>query len=84
MRADQENADTAFALLALQNAIANGYKMPYSYSYLALAYYRLGDIKNAEAAVVKELKIDPDNEDAKKWTNILLKDKLDKVNAEQQ
>jgi tetratricopeptide (TPR) repeat protein len=76
MRGDQINADTALALIALKNAVKYGYKTPMSYSYLALAYYRMGDTENAQKAVDKELKLDPDNEDAATWLEIFRKDRL--------
>jgi predicted Zn-dependent protease len=82
-KSDQQNSNPYLAAIFLKNAINAGWKTWESYSYLALSYYRVGDTKNTEAAVVEELKIDPNNEDAKRWTNILLQDKLDKINAEQ-
>lgn len=74
MRTNQENADTALALFSLKHAIDIGYKTPVSYSYLALAYYRLGDIENAKEAVKNELNIDSKNEDGLKWLEIFKKD----------
>lgn len=82
LRSDQANADSAFALLAIQHAIDAGYKTPYSYSYLALAYYRLGDMENAQKAVKKELAIDPNIQDGKEWEQIFIRDKLKKLSDE--
>lgn len=81
LRADQPNADTAKALLAIQRAIDLGYKTPYAYSYLALAYYRLGDLEKTEEAVKKEIRINPDLEDAKGWTQIITKEKLRRLDS---
>lgn len=74
-RGDQENLNPALALLYIQQAIKAGWKTPESYSYLALAYYRLGDLKKTEEAVNQELKIDPKNEDGLKWLKTLAEEK---------
>jgi tetratricopeptide (TPR) repeat protein len=75
-RADQENADVALALLALQRAIEEGYRTPNSYSFLVLAHYRLGQLDEAEAALKKELQLDPKSEDAAEWKRILTEARL--------
>lgn len=81
LRADQSNSDTTKALLSIQRAIDLGYKTPYVYSYLALAYYRLGDLEKTEEAVKKEIRINPDLEDAKGWVRIITKEKLRRLES---
>lgn len=66
-RSDQENSDPALALVFLQRAIKEGWKTAEAYSYLALSYYRLGQIDKAKEAVKEELKIDKNSTDAQKW-----------------
>ena len=70
-KVDQENSNANLALLYLQRAIEAGWKTTESYSYLALAHYRLGNIEEAKQAVYKELKIDKDSLDAKSWLETL-------------
>jgi tetratricopeptide (TPR) repeat protein len=59
------------AMLALERALANGWKSTEAYSYLALAYYRTSQIDRARAAVDEELQIDPDSADGQRWLGIL-------------
>ncbi|MBX4197980.1 hypothetical protein KW782_01455 [Candidatus Parcubacteria bacterium] len=59
------------ALVYLDNALRVGWKTPEVYSYIALAYFRMGNFKEAEAAVKKELDINPESPDGKEWLNIL-------------
>jgi tetratricopeptide (TPR) repeat protein len=66
-RGDRENSDPNLALVFLTQAINGGWKTVNTYSYLALAYYRLGLYDQAEAAVRKEMKLNPLSEDAKIW-----------------
>lgn len=70
-KSDQDNSNPALALVYLQRAIEAGWRTTESYSYLALAHYRLGNIEEAKQAVYKELKIDKDSLDAKSWMETL-------------
>ena len=76
-RADQQNSNPTLALLFMQQAINHGWKTWESYSYLALAYFRTGQLDKAREAVNEELKLDPNNEDGKLWL-----DNLDKAEKE--
>lgn len=82
-KSDQENSNPSLALIYLQRAIETGWKTPEAYSYLALAYYRLGETEKAKDAVKKELKIDPDNMDGKSWLETFAEDELKQQNGEQ-
>lgn len=80
-RSDQENSNPALALVFLQRAIAEGWKTAEAYSYLALAYYNLGDIEKAKEAVAEEFKIDKDSKDAARWMENFKEDEaLNKIN----
>lgn len=70
-RADYENSNPGIAAVYLERAIEEGWKTWESYSYLALAYYRMGDLDRAEEAAAKELRIDPHNPDAQEWQQVL-------------
>jgi tetratricopeptide (TPR) repeat protein len=70
-RGDQANSDPALALIAIKNAIKVGYKTAPTYSYLALAYYRIGLLDEAEKAVRRQLRIEPDSVDGQAWVEIL-------------
>jgi tetratricopeptide (TPR) repeat protein len=70
-RADQENADPASALLYMKNAIEHGNATREAYSYLALAYFNLGDLDNASKYVEIERRISPDSQDVKDWDHKL-------------
>lgn len=72
-RADTKNSNPALALMLLQQAIGRGWKTPNAYSFLALAYYRLGQLEKAEEAVRQELKINPKSKDAKIWLETFAK-----------
>jgi len=69
----KEQSNSTLALFYLQQAIDVGWKLPRTYSYLALAYYRLGQMDKALEAVKNELKLDPKSEDAKEWLKHLKK-----------
>jgi tetratricopeptide (TPR) repeat protein len=77
-KVDQQSSNPALALIYLQNAINAGWKTPESYSYLALAHYRIGNTDKAKEAVDKQLKIDPNNQDGKKWLEVFAEDELKK------
>lgn len=81
-KSDQSKSNPALALMYLERAIKEGWKTPESYSNLALAYYRLGDIESAKEAVKKELKIDPDSIDGKNWLEIFATNELKQKNGE--
>lgn len=74
-RADAVGSNPALALMYLQQAIDRGWKTTNAYSYLALAYYRLGQLDKVEEAVAKELKINPKSEDAQLWIKTIEKEK---------
>lgn len=59
------------ALIYLKQALSAGWETANTYSYIALAYYRLGEYDKAREAVKKELKIDPESVDGHKWLGIL-------------
>ncbi len=66
-RSDQENSNAALALTFMQKAIDAGWKTPESYSYLALAYFKTGDLAKAREMVEKEKEIYPESQDVKDW-----------------
>jgi hypothetical protein len=66
-KSDQADSNPYLAAIYLERAISEGWKTWESYSYLALAYYRTGQLDRAKAAVKKELSIDPGNQDGEKW-----------------
>ena len=76
-RADQANADVALALLAIQQAIKTGYKTPDVYSFLTLAYYKMGWLDEAEKALKKEFRFNKHNVDALAWEELLKKARLE-------
>lgn len=70
-KSDQQNSNPYVAAIYLERAIKEDWKTWESYSYLALAYFRTGQIDRAKAAVKEELKIDPENKDGEKWLGVL-------------
>lgn len=66
-KADQENSNPALALTFMQKAIDTGWKTPEAYSYLALAYFRTGDLEKAREAVEIEKNLYPESNDVKDW-----------------
>jgi len=75
-KTNQANSNPALAAIFLERAIGEGWKTWESYSYLALAYFRTGQLDRAKWAVSEELKIDPENEDGKKWLGILAEETI--------
>ena len=75
-KANQEDSNPNLALVYMQRAIDEGWTTPEAYSYLALAYYRTGDVDKAKEMVNKQLKIDPDNQDGKNWLDRFDKDEF--------
>lgn len=71
MKANQESSNPNLAVLYLERAIQEGWKTWESYSFLALGYLRTGQLSKAREAAYNELRIDPKNEDGKKWIKIL-------------
>jgi tetratricopeptide (TPR) repeat protein len=74
-KTDQANSNPALAAIFLERAINEGWKTWESYSYLALAYFRTGQLERAKTAVKEELKIDPENPDGQKWLGVLADEK---------
>ncbi len=70
-RSDQENSNPYLAASFLERAIAEGWRTTESLSYLALAYYRTGQIDRTREMVRQELEIDPNNLDGAKWIGVL-------------
>lgn len=70
-KSDQKNSNPYLAAVFLERAVQEGWKTWETYSYLALAYFRTGQIERAKAAVYEELRIDPGNADGEKWLGIL-------------
>ncbi len=74
-RADLAGPNPPMALMYFKQAIDRGWKTTNSYSFLALAYFRLGQIDKAEEAVREELKINPKSEDGASWLKTIAKEK---------
>ncbi|MCX6757318.1 MAG: hypothetical protein NTZ44_00295 [Candidatus Nomurabacteria bacterium] len=72
-RSDVENSNPSLALLFLNQAISRGWNSANAYSFLALAYYRLGFIDKAKEAVAQEFKMNPKSEDVKVWMKNFIK-----------
>jgi len=70
-KTDQTNSNPYLAAIYLERAIKEGQKTWKTYSYLALAYYRTGQLDRARWAVERELKTDPHNADGRKWLELL-------------
>jgi Tfp pilus assembly protein PilF len=70
-KADQANSNPYLAAIYLENAIKNGWGTWESYSYLALAYLRTGQLARTKEMVKKEMEIEPNNPDVKKWQEII-------------
>lgn len=77
-RSDQENSNPYLAAIFLEKSIANGWVTTESLSYLALAYYRTGQIDRTKEMVKRELEIDPDSTDGQKWLGVLADEELKK------
>ena len=72
------DGDPGLGAMFIETAIRYGWKTPNSYSYLALAYYRMGYLDKAEKAVQAELRLNPKSEDAKSWIGILAKARFER------
>lgn len=57
--------NSLLGMMYLEKAISLGQKTPEAYSFLGLAYFKLGRFDEAIEATKKALKINPDREDAK-------------------
>ncbi len=75
-KANQDESNPELAAVFLERAIQEGWKTWDAYSFLALAYFRTGQIERTEWAVKKELRLDPDNVDAQAWMGTLADEKL--------
>jgi hypothetical protein len=65
------NSNPNLALIYLQQALSAGWVTADTYSYIALAYYRLHEYDKARWAVKEELKINPESMDGQKWLGTL-------------
>lgn len=83
-KADQKNSNPALAAVFLERAIDEGWTTWESYSYLALAYFRTGQLERAKAAVREELKVDSENPDGIKWLGILADEEAKQKNESRQ
>jgi tetratricopeptide (TPR) repeat protein len=70
-KVDQKSSNPGLAAVYLERAISEGWTTWESYSFLALAYYRTGQLDKVKEAVNKEAKIVPDGEDLKNWRRII-------------
>lgn len=77
LRGPQNGGDPSLGALFIENAIRYGWVTPNAYSYLALAYYQMGFLDEAEKAVRNELKLNPKSEDGKRWLDVLTKARLE-------
>lgn len=57
--------NSLLGMMYLEKAISLGQKTPEAYSFLGLAYYKLGKFEHAIQVLEKALNINPDREDAK-------------------
>ena len=73
-KSDQVNSNPHLAALFLERALKEGWKTWETYSYLALAYYRTGQLERAKEMVNKEEKLDPSNLDVLAWKKIIKED----------
>lgn len=80
---DQVNSNPHIAALYLERAIEEGWKTWESYSFLALAYLRTGQLDKVKWAVKKELEIEPENLDGKKWLGIIAEEEIKQKNENQ-
>lgn len=69
-RGDQQNANPYRGAIYLEQAIAHKWITPESLSYLALAYYRTGQVDRAKEMVRWELRLDPESTDAHRWLGV--------------
>ena len=69
-KTDQVNANPYLAVMYLENAIKNNWKTWNAYSYLALAYYRTGQIDRAKIAVEKEKQVNDKDSDWQRWMSV--------------
>lgn len=65
------------AALFLERAIASGQQTAEAYSFLGVAYYRLGRLEKAKDMLEESLALNPDREDAKKLLGIILASPFD-------
>lgn len=72
-------SNPALGLMYIQQAIDKGWKTTNSYSFLSLAYYRLGQLDKVEETIAKQLEINPDSDDAKTWISNLVRARAGKL-----
>jgi hypothetical protein len=84
LKADQNNSNPSLAAMYLENALKNDWKTWKTYSFLALAYYRTGQMERVKEMVKKEIKIiGEDNQDIENWRNAISeKEKESKIHNE--
>ena len=72
-KANTQDSNPYLAAIYLERALANGWNTWETYSYLALAYYRTGQMERTREMVKDELKVNPDGLDAQQWLGVLAK-----------
>ncbi len=77
---NQNDSNPYLAALYLERAVEKGWKTWETYSYLALAYLRTGQLDRVKEAVRQELKIDPHNLDGQKWLEIIAEEEVKRNN----
>lgn len=70
-KVDQTNSNPGLAAVYLERAIKEGWTTWESYSFLALAYFRTGQLDKVKEAVKQEEKIVPNSQDLQKWKQII-------------
>lgn len=70
-KVDQKSSNPGLAAVYLERAISEGWTTWQSYSFLALAYYRTGQLDKVKEAVNEEIKIVPDSSDVQYWVKVI-------------
>jgi tetratricopeptide (TPR) repeat protein len=82
-KVDQSQSNPSLAAIYIEKAIKEGWTTWEAYSYLALAYYRTGQLERTKEMVKKEMKLVPANsKDLLDWQKAIADEELRIKNAE--